>query len=760
MDYRDFLGSKIKDNSDCGFDVAIDELTDKLFDFQKFIVQTALKKGRYAIFADTGLGKTAMQLEWAVRVAKHTGKSVLILAPLAVAGQTIKEGDKFNIKVQKYCIGHDQGIYITNYESLHKVDCSKFAGVVLDESSILKSFMGKTKMLIIDSFIKTDYRLACTATPSPNDHMEIGNHAQFLGVMPSNEMLARWFINDTTEMGTYRLKGHAESSFWSWVASWSMCIARPEDIGFEQSGYDLPALNMTETVVEANHDNSDELFVRNVVDATSLYAVLRQTVKERSESAAALVNNSREFWIVWVNTNAEADYCKKLIPDAIEVRGSDKPEVKEARLLGFADGDFRVLLTKPKIAQFGLNYQHCNNMAFVGISYSYESLYQAIRRCYRFGQESEVNAHIIISESEGNVIDKIKLKQKRHREMQKEMRLAMKRINIQDVKKLALEQLSELKFEGNEDWTMVNADCVETSKMIPDNVIDFSIFSPPFANLYIYSDSVADMGNCKNDEEFFDQFNYLVKDMYRTTRPGRLVAVHCKNLVNYKGRDGRAGLRDFRGDIIRLFEKNNWQYHSEVCIWKDPVIEMQRTKAHGLLYKQLRNDSSFSRQGLPDYLVIFRKWATVEDSEAVYPVASNSKPKFFDYIGTDRPTATPDEIDHHFAIQCWQRYASPVWFDIQQTKVLNCRQAREDQDEKHICPLQLDVIEKAVHLWTNKGDLVFSPFAGIGSEGFPTVKMGRRFLGIELKEQYYEYAIKNLRSAQSENAQMDMFNVV
>lgn len=266
--------------------------------------------------------------------------------------------------------------------------------------------------------------------------------------------------------------------------------------------------------------------------------------------------------------------------------------------------------------------------------------------------------------------------------------------------------------------SLYHGDCVQLIKQIPDNSVHFPIFSPPFANLYIYSDDLADMGNCKNHEEFFKQFDYLIPELLRITVPGRLCAVHCKNLVKYKGRDGRSGIYDFRGDIIRHFEKFGWQYHSEVCIWTDPVLEMQKTKSQGLLYKQLRKDSSYSRQGMADYLVVFRKWTE-------------------DYIDAEPVEHTTES----FPLEQWQKYASPVWSDIRRTNVLNGRAARSDKDEKHICPLQLDVIERAIGLWTNKGDIVFTPFLGIGSEAYQALLMERRAVGIELKQEYFDMAV-------------------
>jgi DNA modification methylase len=290
-----------------------------------------------------------------------------------------------------------------------------------------------------------------------------------------------------------------------------------------------------------------------------------------------------------------------------------------------------------------------------------------------------------------------------------------------------------LNAEHGATWSAYNADCVDFASQMPDNSIDLSIFSPPFASLYIYSDSVCDMGNCKDDSEFLEQYKFLAKELHRITRPGRVACVHCKNLVNYKGRDGMAGLRDFRGDLIRVHQEVGWSFHSEVTIWKDPVIEMQRTKAHGLLYKQLRADSTFSRQGMAEYLLVFRRWAD-DDNENQQDLVS-----------------PVEHTKESFPLDQWQEWASPIWTTVRQTNVLNVKSARESGDEKHICPLQLDVIERCLVLWSNPGDTVFSPFMGIGSEGVMSVKLGRKFIGTELKPSYFKQAAGYLRAAESES---------
>jgi len=719
--------------------------------FQKAIVLWALRKGKAAIFADCGLGKTRMQLEWAAQICKASpGGKALILAPLAVTDQTAKEGDSIEIPVNVCDRQEDVivGINITNYESLHKFVPDEFIAVVLDESSILKSYMGKVKQNILNVFFDTQYKLACTATPAPNDHLELGNHAQFLNVMNSNEMIARWFLNDTKHTGNYRLKQHATESFWEWVGTWAVCLGKPSDIGdYDDSKFRLPALKINEIVIDVDQTEKappGRMFRTVDMSATSIHTELRLTAEARAKKAAEIVNAKDDYFIVWCNTNYEADLLKKYILRAVEVRGSEPSDIKKRKLAEYGDAKHKIIITKPSIAGFGLNWQHCNNVVFVGLSYSFENLYQALRRSYRFGQTETVNAYVISASTELDIRESIWRKMNQHDIMRENMVMSTKSFGNEDAKK-ALTGFTHKTVTGDR-WEMRLGDCVEVMNGMKDSTVDFSIFSPPFANLYIYSDSMYDMGNCSGDAEFFNQFGFAAKELYRLMRPGRLCAVHCKDLVDYRGRDGRAGLRDFPGKIISTFEEHGWKYHSRVTIWKDPVVEMQRTKAHGLLHRQVCADSTFSRQGLPDYLLIFRKW---EESENIIPVnGGDAAHRFESYIGENAPRsieAGNDKRTH--SIDVWQRYASPVWFDINQMNVLNIVAGRESRDEKHICPLQLDVIKRAVHLWSNPGDTVFSPFAGIGSEGVPSLEMGRKFIGVELKESYFDAACKHLYAA-------------
>jgi hypothetical protein len=599
---------------------------------------------------------------------------------------------------------------------------SEFVGVVLDESSILKAHDSKTRAQIIEMCRDVPYKLSCTATPSPNDHMELGNQAEFLGVMTATEMLAMFFIHDGGDTSQWRLKGHGKTRFWEWMATWSICIRNPSDLGFDGSAYILPGLEIHEHVLPADEPLEGQLFAGIAQTLTERRQAKRGSIEGRIQTAADLVNSHNRPAIVWCHLNDESQMLAKAIPDAVEVTGSMTADQKEKAIMAFTHGEVRVMVTKPSIAGFGMNWQHCSDMVFAGLDDSYESFYQAIRRCYRFGQKSIVNVHLVSSESEGAVKANLERKQKQADDMAQSMVSHMREMTKQNIKGIQMEK-SEYKrevFEG-QDWTLHLGDCVDVAREIPDNTIDFSVFSPPFASLYTYSNSDRDMGNCRSYSEFYGHFMFLVKELYRITKPGRLLSFHCMNLQTSKFRDGVIGLHDFRGELVRMFTDEGWIFHSEVCIWKDPVTAMQRTKALGLLHKTIRKDSSMSRQGIPDYLVTMRK-----------------------------PGENPEPISHtheSFPVDKWQRYASPVWMDVNPTRTLQFKTARETDDERHICPLQLDVIERAMELWSNPSDLVFSPFTGIGSEGYVAIEMGRRFIGAELKRSYFELAKRNLGDA-------------
>ena len=415
--YAAFIQSKLRPDNDSGFPP--EPFTAALYPFQEHVVEWACRRGRSAVLADCGLGKTPMQLEWARQVHEHTGDDVLILAPLAVSSQTAREGEKFHIPVTVCREREDivDGVNITNYERVERFADHPWAAVVLDESSILKAFDGKTRRMLTEWAQTIPYRLCCTATPSPNDYEELGGHSEFLGVLNRKVMLAEFFINDGLAAAHWRLKGHAAGVYWKWVASWAHALLSPADLGYDDQGFDLPPLTVETVSVDADAVSEDRLFAVPVATLLERRQARRESISERVGIVAEMVNGSADPWVVWCDLNDESSALARAIPDSVEVRGSDDPDDKERALLAFTNGDARVIVTKPSIAGWGLNWQHCAHVAFAGLSDSYEQYYQAVRRCWRFGQRNPVRVVIVASNREQAVLENVRRKERQAQAM-------------------------------------------------------------------------------------------------------------------------------------------------------------------------------------------------------------------------------------------------------------------------------------------------------------------------------------------------------
>ena len=722
--YQDFLATKAVTAQPRGPSGAVGA-SEALYPFQQAIVAWAARKGRAAVFADTGLGKTRMQLEW----ARMMGCPTLILAPLAVAQQTIKEGRAIGIDVVYARAQADAGpITITNYEMLKAFDPKQFGAVVLDESSILKSFDGKTRTALIETFAETPYRLCCTATPAPNDLEEYGNHAEFLGIGTRRDMLATYFVHRDTG---WSVKGHAVEPFYRWLASWAVMVKMPSDIGFSDEGYVLPPLEVRPQWVAADtqevaHANG-MLFLHGLDGIQGRATARKSTVAQKVERAAAIIRDNPGQWLVWAGLNSEADALTVAVEGAVNVEGSQTPEAKAAALGQFAAGQIQTLVTKIKIGGFGLNLQNCHQVMFLGLNDSYEQFYQAVRRCWRFGQKYPVDVHVILSEMESPILENVLKKEQQAQEVSRQM---VKRMAEYEREELGVEIASrEANIAGpypvyGDGWEMRLGDCVDQLQKIAPASVDFSVFSPPFLNLYSYTASDRDMGNNKTDGDFFKHFAFFLEGMYRVMKQGRVVACHVAQVPTTLVDDGVIGLQDFRGDTIRAFVSAGFVHHGEVCIDKDPQAQAIRTHSKALLFAQLRKDSSWSRPAIADYILLFRKPG--ENAVPIHPDITNNQ---------------------------WIEWARPIWYGIRESDTLNVAEARTEKDEKHIAPLQLATIERCISLWSNKGETVLSPFAGIGSEGYQAVKLGRKFTGIELKPEYFAVACRNLNRATQQRKQ-------
>lgn len=720
MKYNEFLRTKEQEISFSGIEIDESDINPMLYDFQKAIVKWACRKGRAAIFADCGLGKTFIQLDWA-RILK--GKA-LIVAPLCVAKQTINEAKKIDIEVTfaRQSSEMTDGINITNYEMVDKFN-DNIDSIILDESSILKSLAGKTRKKLIKIFKKVPHKLCCTATPCPNDIAELGNHAEFLDIMTHPEMLASFFVNKADKGMGWVMKGYAHDAFYKWLASWAVCLNNPDDLGFDGSDFILPELNINHVEIHSDYRREGELFFTGLKGIQDRSKIRKMTVDDRISAISEIIQNSNgKQWICWCGLNDEANKLKSALGDiAINVQGSDSLETKEESIWSFLSNEKKVLITKPKIAGFGMNFQNAANMAFIGLSDSYESYYQCIRRSWRFGQKQEVNAYVVLTDIEDGIYQNVKRKEREAGKMSQELIKNIEEFERAEIhqKASAASETGIIKHKGDK-WELWEGDCVDSTSEMEDDSIDFSIYSPPFISLYTYNSTSRDLGNSKSDDIFYEHYDYLIKNIMRITKPGRNTAIHTSQVPAMLIRDGYIGLKDFRGDIIRAYQKAGWIYHGEIVIQKNPQAQAVRTKSKSLLFVQLKRDSSWLRPGLADYIILMRK------------------------PGENQVPILPADISN----EDWIKYAHPVWWDIRENRTLNKTEARSEKDEKHIAPLQLDVIDRCVRLWSNPGELVASFFAGIGSEGYQSIMRGRRFIGCELKPEYAQVAIRNLRKAE------------
>jgi DNA modification methylase len=753
MNYTEFLETKRYKPVDCGRQVDVSNIHHKLFEWQKDIVKWAVRKGRCAVFLDTGLGKTFIQLEW----ARLIGQRTLIIAPLSVARQTVREAKKIDLDI-KYVRSQSEvvndGIWITNYEMADGFDYSKFGAVVLDESSILKSIGGKTRKELTELCKVVPYKLCCTATPAPNDYIELGNHTEFLGICDMSTMLGMFFINANKEHtivyegkayrrkgsnknGTeWRLKHHAEQPFFQWLASWAITMMKPSDLGYDDDGFVLPPLTVTPVFVHSEYKPSDQLFFTKLHGIADRAAVRGDTLDNKLEKLKEIVDSDPGQWIVWCGLDKEATQAVKVLADAIEVKGSDNIEHKVKTIEDFQDGTVRVLVTKPKIAGFGMNFQNAHNMIFLGINDSWETYYQSIRREWRYGQQEPVNVYLIMHDVEDEIYQNVLRKDAMAKRLRESL---IEHIKNYEQGELGMTVKLESEYQENtiksDGWIAMLGDSCQRLKEVAENSIDLSVYSPPFADLFTYTASDRDLGNSANWAEFFSHYKFIINEMLRVTKPGRLTCVHTSDIPAMAQRDGYIGVKDFPGEVIRAYEKEGWTFIGRAFVQKNPQSQAIRIKSKALLFVQMRKDSSDSRPALIDQVLLFKKPG--ENAVPITPVKNG-------------------EMDN----ETWIEWAHGIWIGIRETETLQFGIARGVDDEKHICPLQLGTIERCIKLYSNPGEMVLTPFGGIGSEAYMALKLGRRAMLIELKPEYFKVAIENMKKAKQMTATPDLFSTM
>jgi len=819
-DYQSFLKAKVVIAPEFGIDVSNLELSEKLFPHQKDIVHFCLKGGRRAIFASFGLGKTFMQLEIAKQIILITGKPFLIVCPLGVAGEFKRDNRKLNTGYDiDYITDTDNfdtpklQIYLTNYERIRKGDvvADWFGGVSFDEASILRNLQTETTNYVLKHFKNIQFRYVATATPTPNDYIEILNYADYLGVISRGHALTRFFQRDSQKAGNLKLYENKKAEFWKWVSTWAAFINTPADLGYDSTGYDLPELNIIEHCItyDLKYQPVDKWGVPILFkeDSKSLLEVSR----EKRDSLPARMNKVSEIieqcpddsFIVWHHLEAERAILERNFKgtDFVSVYGSLPNIDKEKRVIDFSEGLHKYLLTKPKISGSGCNLQICNNMIFAGIDYKFNDFIQAIHREYRFGQDKVVNVHIIYTGNEYEVLKTLKSKWVNHLELNKQMIELVKEngLNSELIKSQMERQIfkNSKKVVFPEGVTAYNNDTVivhDDPKEMPDNSVAMYLTSIPFGDHYEYSDNYNDFGHNHGNDNFFNQMDFLTPNMLRCLMPGRIAAIHVKDRIRYSYQNGTSftTIADFSGQTVAHFQKHGFFLLGKITITTDVVAENNQTYRLG--WSEQCKDSSKMGVGLPEYVLLFRKAPTTADNsyadnpcehtkkeytKALWQLDAHAyqrssgdryltgeelrkyevkrivakwkeinKGEIYDFAEHLRICEEMDELEKlssTFMTLPVHSNSDYVWSDVNRMNTLNTHQANAKK-EKHICPLQFDIVDRLVNRYSMPGELVCDPFGGLGTTAIRALKLGRKAITIELNPEYFSDSLYYIKS--------------
>lgn len=821
MEYKDFLEKKVVIAKDYGFQEFDDtKLNSKLLPHQKDIVSWAIKGGRRAIFASFGLGKTVMQLELAVQVSNITNKPFLICMPLGVVGE-FKDDLEFLYpeKNIKYITDSDlvdtldiNTIYVTNYERIRKGDVTAelFGGVSFDEASILRNLKTETTNYVLKHFKDVNYRFVATATPTPNDFIEILNYADYMGVIDRGHALTRFFQRDSTKAGHLTLYPNKKEEFWKWVSTWAVFINKPSDLGYDDTGYLLPKLNFNEVLVE---NLTDDVILNKRGEQVLFKDTTKSLIdvsREKSESIDIRINKAFEIvnekpsdnWILWHHLEAERQKINKKFNEFSikSVYGSQTNSEKESLLIDFKHSKYQILSTKPKIAGSGCNFQHaCNNMVFVGIDYKFNDFIQAIHRCYRFKQTKEVNVYAIYTQNEQDVLKALKDKWRKHIELQTEMINLVREygLNTDKIKSDMKRQIFNNRRQAKiSDATVYNEDTVILHNELPDNYSDMILTSIPFGDHYEYSDNYNDMGHNHGNDEFFKQMDFLTPNLLRTLKPGKIAAIHVKDRIRYSYQNGTSftTIDDFSGKTVAHFQKHGFYLIGKITVTTDVVRENNQTYRLG--WSEQCKDATKMGVGLPEYVLLFRKAPTENNNAYADEPCTKTKEEYtranwqldahnYWKSNGNRFFSSKELQQMEVAAICnhWKKHNSEqvysfqehlaiceelekqgklsslfmtlpnhsnnelVWTDINRMNTLNTNQANRKK-EKHICPLQLDIIERLIERFTMKGDIVDDPFGGLFSTAYKALEMGRKAVSVELNPEYYDDGLYYLKSVE------------
>jgi len=807
--YNTFLKSKIIAAESYGFKIEYEQLNPMLKPHNKDVVKWAINGGRRAMFLNFGLHKTFTQLEIAKQVIGKTNKPFLIVCPLAVSVEFKKDKAQFYVPYDIEYItdtdkinDYNKQIYITNYERVRMGDINpkKFGGVSFDEASILRNLKTETTDFVIKHFQKVPYRFVATASPAPNDYIELLNYAVFLNVASRGHLLTRFFQRDSTKAGSLTLYPNKEKEFWQWVSTWAVFVSNPSDLGHSDDGYILPPLNISEHIVDSLQSESHVnqygelvMFRDTKNDFTEKAKEKRESIKERCDKAFELAIQCKSA-IIWHELESERHYLEKLFKgyNSRSIYGSQTLKQKEELLLGFANGEYPYLITKKRIAGSGCNFQHhCNDMIFCSLDEKFNDFIQAVHRCYRFGQQNEVNVKVIYTNEQYKIMQTLYRKWKQHENLQSEMVDIVKEYGLNsEIIKAQMERqiFANGKKITYDNCTLYNNDTVivhEDRNEMPDNSIDMYLTSIPFGDHYEYSDNINDFGHNHGNEKFFEQMDFLTPNMLRCLKPGRIAAIHVKDRIRYSYQNGTSftTISDFSGQTVAHYTKHGFHLIGKITVTTDVVAENNQTYRLG--WSEQCKDASKMGVGLPEYILLFRKAPThMDNSYSDTPVQHDKKDYTkalwqLDAHAYERSSGdrfmTGDELkglDMKKIVAAWKKHNESsiydfqehlriceeldeaeklsstfmtlpvhsnndmVWTDVNRMRTLNANQV-STKKEKHICPLQFDIIERLINRYTMRGETVCDPFGGLFSTAYKALELGRKSVSIELNSEYF-----------------------